>query len=115
MQINIDNNKIKKVFNDPKELIKTVGLDKSKIIKRRLNEISSANNFYDYLHYAPGKPHPLSCNMDGLYGVHISDNYRLVLEPLSSEYDDKSLKLCEKVNLKGVCDYHGGKLNWIIP
>lgn len=114
MQLEIDV-KIQKLIKDPNKLIKKVGLDMARKIHQRFNELSASSNFKEYLDNGIGKPHPLSCNLDNLYGISLNRNYRLVVEPLSSGLDNKSLCECKKIKVRGVMDYHDGKYEWLIP
>ena len=75
----------------------------------------TAENFNMYLtKIGLGKPHPLLGDLDKCYAIHITKNYRMVVEPLETELDMESLKKCKILNIKGVLDYHGGKNEWII-
>ena len=115
MLIEVYDKKLNKILSNSTLLIKKVGLDMSRNIKKRFNEIQSASNFKEYLDIGIGKPHLLVGNLDKLFGVNLNKNYRLIIEPLSNLLDDDSLKKCFKVNVKGVADYHDGKCEWIIP
>lgn len=115
MQIEIDNREVRKILSDTVKLQKTIGFEMMKKLKLRIEQIKAASNFKEFLDIGLGDPHPLVGNLDNLYGIKINKNYRLIVEPLSDKLDDESLKKCEKVNLKGVADYHDGKCNWIIP
>ena len=115
MQLEIQDPKVKKIVDNADKLIKKVGLDMAKMIKQRLNEMKASPNFKEYLNYGIGKPHPLSGNLDNLFGIHLNKNYRLIVDPLSEKLDDHSLRECKRVNIKGVVEYHDGKNEWIIP
>lgn len=115
MQIEIDNREVRKILSDTVKLQKTIGFEMMKKLKLRIEQIRASGNFKEFLDIGLGDPHPLVGNLDNLYGIKINKNYRLIVEPLSDKLDDESLKKCEKVNLKGVADYHDGKCNWIIP
>lgn len=54
-------------------------------------------------------------NLYKYYGISITANYRIVVEPLETKLDLESLKNCKVLNIKGVLDYHGAKNEWIIP
>ena len=81
MQPEIENQKLEKILNDSKKLIKEVGIDMAKMIKRRLNEMKASPNFKAYLDYNIGNPHLLTGNFSGCYGISLSKNYRLIVEP----------------------------------
>lgn len=115
MQIEVNDKKLSKLFNDFNKLQKTIGLDMTRTVKKRLDQLKSADNFKEFLDIGLGVPHPLVGNLDNLFGIKINQNYRLIVEPLSDKLDDDSLRKCKKVNLKGVADYHDGKCEWLIP
>ncbi len=115
MQLEIQDSKVRKTVENADKLIKKVGLDLARMIKQRFNEMKASSNFKEYLDYGIGKPHPLSGNLNNLFGIHLNKNYRLIVEPLSEKLDDNSLKECKRVNIKGVVEYHDGKKEWIIP
>ena len=100
MEIKISDRKVEKIISDYNNIIKKIG-----------TEI----NFKEYLDIGLGDPHPLTGNLDRLFGIKINKNYRLIVEPISDFLDNESLKKCDKVDLKGVADYHDGKCEWIIP
>lgn len=107
--------KLDKILKDPNKIIKKIGLDMAIILKKRLNQLDASNNFQEFLNIGLGKPHPLKGNMKNMYGISITKNYRLVVEPICDSIDVSSLMKCEKINIKGVGDYHDGKCEWIIP
>lgn len=115
LQLDINDQKVKKVLMDSKKLIKQVGLEMAKKIYQRFSELESSPNFKAYLDYGIGKPHPLVGNLDNLFGISLTKNYRLIVEPITDRLDDVGLRECKKINIKGVVDYHGGKCEWIIP
>lgn len=115
MQLEINDNKLKKLINDPNKLIKKVGLEVARKIHQRFNELRATSNFKEYLDNSIGKPHPLTGNLDKLFGISLNRNYRLIVEPMVNSLDDKSLRECKKINIKGVMDYHDGKYVWLIP
>lgn len=115
MQLEIRDNSLSKIINDPNKLIKKVGLEMARKIHQRFNEMSASSNFKEYLDYGIGKPHPLVGSLDNLFGIRLNKNYRLIVEPLIDKLDDNGLRMCKKINIKGVVDYHDGKYEWLIP
>lgn len=116
MQFEYQDEKVRKILCDAKVLQRKVGLEIGRKVKRRMNELESADNFNLYLtQVGLGKPHPLTGNLDKCYGINITANYRMVVEPLETELDMESLKNCKLLNIKGVLEYHDGKNEWIIP
>lgn len=116
MQLEYQDEKVRKLLCNVKMLQKKVGLEMGKKIKQRMNQLEAADNFNQYLtRIGLGKPHSLTGDLARCYGISITANYRIVVEPLETELDLESLKNCKVLNVKGVLDYHGGKNEWIIP
>lgn len=115
MDIEVHNPKVEKIINNDDKLIRKIGINLAKKVKQRINEMKASPNFKDYLDYGLGKPHPLSCDLDDLYGISLTQNIRLIVEPLIEKRDDESLRICKNVNIKGVVEYHGEKKEWLIP
>lgn len=116
MQFEYKDEKVRKILCDAKTLQRKVGLEMGRKIKQRMNQLEATDNFNEYLtKIALGKPHPLEGDLDKYYGISITANYRIVVEPLETKLDLESLKNCKVLNIKGVLDYHGGKNEWIIP
>ena len=116
MQFEYQDEKVRKIICDAKVLQRKVGLEIGKKVKQRMNQLESAENFNQYLtKIGFGKPHPLVGDLDKCYGIYITANFRMVVEPLETELDMESLKNCKLLNIKGVLEYHDGKNEWIIP
>ena len=115
MQLEVHDQKLEKLLKDSNKLIRKIGLEMAKMVKKRFNEMKSSPNFKEYVSYGLGKPHPLTGNLDKLYGIHLNKNYRLIVEPLVGVLDDRNLEDCKNVNIKGVVDYYDGKIEWLIP
>lgn len=95
---------------------KKIGAKLTRLVKKRYDHLRAADTFLEYLNTGLGRPHSLT-NMDGCYGVFVDANWRLIVKPMSEDLSAETLKKCEKVQIKGVLDYHGkgAKNNWIIP
>lgn len=116
MQFEYQDEKVRKILCDAKLLQRKVGPEIGKKVKQRMNQLEAAENFNQYLtKIGFGKPHPLVGDLDKCYGIYITANYRMVVEPLETELDMESLKNCKLLNIKGVLEYHDGKNEWIIP
>ena len=114
MELTPDSKDINKILTNPNLMLRMMELALAKILKQRLGQLTAANSFYDYLKTGLGKPHPLSGKLKRCYGISLTANVRLVVEPVSDSLDVESLKKCTNIIIKGVEDYHGGKSNWII-
>lgn len=115
MEIKFDNKKVKALFNDFTLMATKKGLKITKTIKRRYEQLKAAETFADYLLTGLGKPHKLSGNKQGTYGISITGNIRLIVKPLVKDLSAGSLSKCKEVIIKGAEDYHGGKITTYIP
>lgn len=116
IEIKHNNNKVEKLFNDNyKKLLPKVGLELTRTIKKRINQIKSSSSFYAYLQMNIGKPERLSGANNDKYSIHLSANYRLIVQPITTGFDKEDLLKCDSIYVKGVVDYHGDKENWIFP
>ncbi len=115
MFVQCESDKVMRYFDDFSLMKKKVGLNLTKIIKKRLDQLKAARTFSVFLSTGLGKPHRLRENLDGYYGVNLSANVRLVIKPEAKSLDPSELVQCDTVIMKGVEDYHGKKQEWIIP
>ncbi len=113
MLIDYEKSSMRAIFTDFNLLQKKLGLEFSRSVKRRIDQLKASPNFLVFLTTGLGKPHPLSGNLSGYYGISVTGNVRLVVRPDSRSLDLGELKQCETVIIKGVMDYHGKK-NWYI-
>ena len=123
MQVTYEDKSVKELFEDLCQVQLSKGLMKKQIgneltrsVKKRFDQLKAAPNFFVYLSTGLGKPHLLT-EMEGCYAVHITANWRLVVQPIAESTAPEALKQCDTIQIKGVVDYHGkgSKNNWIIP
>ena len=79
MQIEYYNNKIMKIMSNLQILKEIIGLEMTKSIKKRYNEIEASNDFQELMKNNFGHPHPLKGNLKQYYGIGITGNYRLII------------------------------------
>ena len=94
---------------------KKCGTEMTRQIKKRFDELKAARTFSDYLSLGLGNPHSLTGEFAGCYGISVTGNIRIIVEPICDDLMPESLKACEEVIMKGVADYHGQKVEWFIP
>lgn len=87
----------------------------AKTTKKRINQLSASTNLGVFVSLGIGNPHLLQGNLYGYYSISISKNFRLIVKPIASDFDPKSLQQCETIMVKGIVDYHDGKQEWLIP
>lgn len=107
--------KVEKYFENWGNCIKAIGSKDTKFLKRRMNQLESAEIFNDFLSLGIGDPHPLQ-NFEGIpicWSISITRNKRLIL--YFDEEDSADIRQAKRVHVKGVVDYHGQKNNWYIP
>ncbi|MCQ2978395.1 MAG: type II toxin-antitoxin system RelE/ParE family toxin [Clostridia bacterium] len=105
----IYDDKVKKLFEDPRKLQKAIGLDLARKTIRIINMLKAIDDFKQYINDVRiGKPHELEGDLNKYFSISVSANYRLIVKPLKDGKD-------EKIFVKGVLDYHGGKNEWIVP
>ncbi len=111
--------KVEKVLCDDKLLKRTVDAQLAIMIRKREGNLKDFRNFWDYFQNGLGKPHPLVDSKkkkdEGLFGVSLTENMRLIIKPNCESTDQKSLEECEEVIIMGVRDYHGTNEKWIMP
>ena len=115
LEIEYDNKQVKKLFSNF-DLMKqhTDGVF-TKQVKKRFDQLRAFETFEDLLKSRLGNPHPLTGNKKGCYAISISDSKRLIIFPISESLSQESLKLCKKIIIKGVENYHGTKTTSYIP
>ncbi len=112
--IEYENGSVNEIFNDFDLMKKKIGNEKTKTVKKRIDQLKASSNFSVYLMTGLGKPHPLFENLKGYYGIRITGNVRLVVKPDSINAGPEELKKCKTAIIKGVMDYHGKKIDWFI-
>lgn len=115
MFIEYENESVREVCSDVGLMKKRLGQDRARGTKKRLDQLKAASSFSIHLSTGLGKPHPLTENLKGYYGITITGNVRLVVKPKAESLELEALKECDTVVIKGVTDYHGRKTEWIIP
>jgi len=109
LQIEYETKAVEKLLIDINKLYKVMGIELQKKLKATLNRLEAAENFNEFLALGLGKPHSLRGGLKGYYGIILNGNARLVVKP-EGDFLDSNIFV-----VKGVCDYHGEKIEWIIP
>ena len=89
--------------------------EKTRTVKKHIDRLKASVSFQSFLNLGLGKPHVLTENLAGHYAVSVSGNLRLIIKPDCDDLSVSSLKNCNIVIVKGIGDYHGGKIEWLIP
>lgn len=112
MKITYANKKVEKYFSDYSKLQKKLPMDWVENIRKYMRHLRVSRTFGDFLDLYLGHPERLSGYDPPRYSLRVSANARLILE-VSDELDE--VRICQEVEIEGVCDYHGNKENWYIP
>lgn len=107
--------KVEKYFTDYAIMLKKIGKNMTRSVKKHIDNLKAANNFSIFLALGLGKPHSLTGKLLGCYALSVSANYRLIIQPKSEDLSPESLKKCDTIVVKGVEEYHAKKNEWIIP
>jgi plasmid maintenance system killer protein len=110
VEVLFKNSKEKELYQDIRALRRDFGDVMAKLIIRRLNEIEAIGSVGELLNKKIGKAHILTGNYKHCIGLHLTGNYRLVINPLYEKATDFSSvdfqKVCT-VKVVEVVDYHG--------
>ena len=98
MEIEYNNNGIKKVCTDASVAIKKYGRPMAEKIQQRISEIKAADSVEMMIQYKIGRCHPLHQNREGQFAVDLVQPQRLVFEKKNSE-----IKI---VSIIEIIDYH---------
>ena len=124
IEIDYENEKLKRLFVDMNDRYYSKGLLKKRIgpqltaaIKTKVNEIESYDNFFLLQQFCTGKIESLIGDLKGCYSLRLTANYRLIIKPKAPDFSPESLIICKTVIIKGVIDYHdrSNRRNWLIP
>ena len=102
------------IANSKNLLQKKIGPLLTKATKKKIDHLKVAATFQKYLDFRIGSPHSLTGNLSGNYGVDLDSHTRLIIQPIPPDLSAEALKICEKVRIIGIVDYHGDKNEWLI-
>jgi len=111
MEISFKNNKLQKQCERHAEAQKEHGADNAKQLKRRIKDLSAAENVTSL---TAGKPHRLIDDRLGQYAVSLVGGMRLIFEPDNDPVplkDDGSIHWSQvtKIRIVEIGDYHPKK------
>ncbi|MGI6714128.1 MAG: hypothetical protein ACOX3K_03705 [Bacilli bacterium] len=117
MEIVYDDRRVALLFENFELMKRKKGIEITRRIKMRYDVLKAAISFAEFLKIAPGNPHALKGDKKGLFAVSVDKNKRLILQPMTENGDVSLIAFaqCDKVIIKGVEDYHGGKTTTYIP
>ena len=113
MEITFDDNKLEKLANDDRKMLKELGKVRATILRRRLTQLEDARTLED-VRYLPGNFHELTQNRKGQWGCDLDQPYRLVFtaieKPLPLNDDGQYVWLeISGVEIIEIINYHKEK------
>ena len=113
MEITFDDNKLEKLANDDRKMLKELGKVRATILRRRLTQLEDARTLED-VRYLPGNFHELTQNRKGQWGCDLDQPYRLVFtaieKPVPLNDDGQFLWLeITGVEIIEIINYHKEK------
>ena len=112
MEITFDDNKLEKLANDDRKMLKELGKVRATILRRRLTQLEDARTLED-VRYLPGNYHELTQNRKGQWGCDLDQPYRLVFTaiekpiPLNGDGQYGWLEI-SGVEIIEIINYHKG-------
>lgn len=112
MDITFRNEKLAKIFNSEKNLVREYGPENAGKIKRRMVVLKAAMCLEEISSYPPERRHELSGDRKGQFAVDLKHPQRLVLEPNHNPLPYRrdsglDLKKITAITIIEVEDYHG--------
>jgi proteic killer suppression protein len=110
MEIYFSTNKLAKILNHEKQIVKKYGAVAAKIIMQRLDDMAMADNLQTLMRL-PGRHHPLKGDRNGQFACDLEHPYRMIYEPANDplpvgennmlQYDKVTI-----VEIIEITDYH---------
>lgn len=104
MEIEYVSNKMKRIMED-EMLIKRHYSNIFVQLRNRLTELRAANCLKDIPETPPPKRHKLKGDKNSQWGISVSKNERLVIQPVG-EYDINDLSTIKSIKILSIEDYH---------
>ena len=116
MEIEYSNRSVEKAFSNWDVLKRKHGLDLTKQLKRKIDQLESMENIDSLMTSGIDNPHLLGEDLAGCIGWSVNGRIRLVFDLREGKVEkiDSRIKSKTKICIKGVVDYHGRKNEWII-
>lgn len=103
--IEYETKKLDALFCDIGKLERKIGKDYARALVKVIKRFRAAVSYNDIVALGLGKPHNLQGDMKEYCAISISANIRLIYKVGPND----------TITMKGVCDYHGEKNEWLIP
>lgn len=80
MKITFSDKKLRKLANDDRLMVKELGKERAKLLRRRLTQLEDAENL-EQVRHLPGHYHELTGNRKGQWACDLDQPYRLIFTP----------------------------------
>lgn len=112
MNITFRSEKLAKIFNSEKSLVREYGTENAKRIRLRMAVLVAANSLDEVPTHPPERRHELSGDRRGQFAVDLKHPQRLIIEPNHNPLPRKAeggldLRKISAITIVGVEDYHG--------
>ena len=116
MEIEYSNRSVEKAFSDWGVLAKKHGLQLTKQLKKRIDQLEAMENVFELFGSGIDNPHLLGEDLAGCAGWSVTGRIRLIFDLREGKIEKLDLRVGSKTKIciKGVVDYHGRKNEWII-
>lgn len=104
MKLHYKNTKMEKILTNER-LIKKKYTSFHINLRNRLSELRAANSLEEISIYPPPRRHKLNGQLDNLWGIDISKNFRIILQPEGNFDIDNLSTICE-IKIISLEDYH---------
>ena len=111
LQIFYASKELEQCFSDQRSIRQILPADWGRTLWKHLLHLKAADCFGDILDLHLGRPEILKGYKQPHGSLRIAGNVRLIIRLEATHF---SIRDCTEIEVKGVCDYHGGKDNWYI-
>jgi proteic killer suppression protein len=80
VKITFSDKKLRKLANDDRLMVKELGKERAKLLRRRLTQLEDAENL-EQVRHLPGHYHELTENRKGQWACDLDQPYRLIFTP----------------------------------
>jgi proteic killer suppression protein len=111
MKIFYQSNRMQKIHNNAKEMLKVYGPDRTKKLQHRLMNLKNATCLADVFHIPGARCHQLVGNRKGQFSVDLDHPYRLLFIPANEPIprtEDGGIDLFKvtEIEIIGIVDTH---------
>lgn len=113
MDISFATNKLAKMCNAEKELVRTYGPDNGRRIAKRILQMRAMATLADLMTMPQGRPHPLTENLKGFWAIDLKHPQRLLFSVANTPVPTLADGGIDTKQITKVCivrieeDYHG--------